>query len=61
MPAAKYKPSPEPAEAKPVTIEVRQRSRVRWGDRVFGPGRWIEVPKDKLDELEGDYDEVQAS
>jgi hypothetical protein len=56
MPAAKHKP--EPAEAKPVTIEVQQGSRVRWGDRVWGPGRLIEVPKDQLEQLEGEYDEV---
>jgi hypothetical protein len=61
MTQPKHKPEAKPTEAKPVTIEVRQRSRVRWGDRVFGPGRRIEVPKDKLDELEGDYDEVQTS
>jgi len=59
MPAPKHKTEHEPAEDKPVTIEVKQgRNRVRWGDRVFGPGRRIEVPKDQLDELEGDYDEV---
>jgi hypothetical protein len=53
----------KPAEAKPVTIEVRQPielkpNLVRWGDRVYGPGRRLEVPKDQLDELEGEYDEV---
>lgn len=58
MPAPKHKAEHKLTEAKLVTIEVRQRARVRWGDRVFGPGRRIEVPKHKLGELEGDYDEV---
>ena len=60
MPPAKHpKPEAKPAEAKPVTIEVQQGSRVRWGDRVFGPGRRIEILRDELDSLEGDFDEVQ--
>jgi len=48
----------KPAAAETVTIEVSQRSRVRWGDRVYGPGRRLEVPRDQLSELEGEYTEV---
>jgi hypothetical protein len=61
MTQPKHKAEHKSTEDKPVTIEVRQKSRVRWDDRVFGPGRRIEVPKDQLGELEGDYDEVEAS
>lgn len=54
------KPHKKPAkeEDRPVTIQVRQRSRVRWGLNVYGPGRQLQVPESKLGELEGDYDEV---
>lgn len=43
---------------EPVTIEVQPRSRVRWGDRVWGPGRRLVVPRDQLAEVEGDYEEI---